>query len=159
MSDFDGIQERQEGKSRMPLGMTILFIGLLVFGICYMYLYSPQTTGWTSADQYQRRIEALRTAAVAHEPAVAASGMPEPVAAQQGSAIYKAECAMCHGDKLEGGIGPSLTGPAFVHGGTMTDLVRTISNGTTNGMPAFEKQLGREKIEAVAHYIYASHGK
>jgi cytochrome c oxidase cbb3-type subunit III len=159
MSDFDGIQERQEGKSRMPLGMTILFIGLVVFGLCYLYLYSPQTTGWTSADQYQRRMEALNTAAITHESKEAASGMQESGTAEQGQAIYKAECVMCHGEKLEGGIGPALTGPKFIYGGTMADLVRTISNGTPKGMPAFEKQLGAEKVRAVAHYLYLGHNK
>ena len=54
MSEYDGIQERQEGKSKMPIGMTILFIGLLVFGLCYLYLIPPQTTWWTQSKQYQR---------------------------------------------------------------------------------------------------------
>jgi cytochrome c oxidase cbb3-type subunit 3 len=159
MSDFDGIQERQEGKSRMPLGMMILFLCLIVFGFCYLYLFSPQTTGWTSADQYQRRMEALKTAAITHESKEVALDKADSGTTEQGHAIYKAECSMCHGEKLEGGIGPALTGPKFIYGGTLADFVRTINNGTPKGMPAFEKQLGPEKVRAVAHYLYFAHNK
>ncbi len=159
MSEFDGIQERQEGKSRMPTGMTILFIGLIVFGLCYLYLYSPQTTGWNQTDQYQRRMDALKTAVVTHEVKEVESGMSEASRAEEGPAIYKSECAMCHGDNLQGGIGPALMGPTFIYGGTLADHIRVINNGTPKGMPAFEKQLGAEKVRAVAHYVYFQHNK
>jgi cytochrome c oxidase cbb3-type subunit III len=159
MSEFDGIQEKQEGKSRMPTGMTILFIGLIVFGLCYLYLYSPQTTGWNQTDQYQRRMDALKTAVVTHEGKEVESGMSEAGRAEEGPAIYKSECAMCHGDNLQGSIGPALMGPTFIYGGTLADHIRVISNGTPKGMPAFEKQLGAEKVRAVAHYVYFRHNK
>jgi cytochrome c oxidase cbb3-type subunit III len=159
MSEFDGIQERREGKSRMPTGMTILFIGLIVFGLCYLYFYSPQTTGWTQADQYKRKMDALNTAVVTPEAKEVASVIPEAGQAQEGSAIYKAECAMCHGENLKGSIGPALTGPKFIYGATLADHIRVISSGTPKGMPAFEKQLGAEKVRAVASYIYSEHNK
>ncbi|HUI45770.1 MAG TPA: c-type cytochrome [Nitrospirota bacterium] len=159
MSEFDGIQERQEGKSQMPAGMTILFIGLIVFGLCYMYFYSPQTTGWTQADQYKQKMDALKAAVVTPEAKEAESGMPEAELAQEGSEIYKAECVMCHGENLKGSIGPALTGPKFIYGATLADHIRVIGSGTPKGMPAFENQLGAEKVRAVANYIYSRHNK
>jgi hypothetical protein len=33
MGEFDGIRERKEGKSKMPLAMTILFLGLAIVGL------------------------------------------------------------------------------------------------------------------------------
>jgi mono/diheme cytochrome c family protein len=66
---------------------------------------------------------------------------------------------MCHGEKLEGGIGPSLTGPKFIYGNTLADHVRVIADGTPNGMPGFQKQLGSDKVRDVAHYIYFKHSK
>jgi cytochrome c oxidase cbb3-type subunit 3 len=159
MGEFDGIQERQEGKSKMPLGMTILFIGLTALGLIYAFLFSPQTTGWNQAEQYVRKLEAYKTAVITHETQEVESGASESGKAEGGEAIYKSDCAMCHGENLEGGIGPSLTGPKFVYGGTVADFVRVISNGTPNGMPAFGKQLGQEKVRAVAHYVYFRHTK
>jgi cytochrome c oxidase cbb3-type subunit 3 len=159
MGEYDGIQEREAGKSRMPLGMAVLFIGLILFGIVYIYLFMPSTTGWTQAGQYQRRIEARKAAVITHEVQEVAAGAAEGTKADQGPAIYKADCAMCHGENLEGGIGPALTGPTFLYGGTLADHVRVISEGTPKGMPGFGKQLGPEKVRAVAHYILFKHTK
>jgi len=159
MSEFDGIQERQEGKSRMPAGMTILFIGLIVFGLCYLYFYSPQTTGWTQLSQYQRKMDAIKTAVITPEAKKGVSGTPVAGLAEEGLAIYKAECVMCHGENLQGGIGPALTGPKFIYGATLTDHIHVIGSGTPKGMPAFEKQLGTEKVRVVANFIYSQHNK
>lgn len=156
MGEFDGIHEREEGKKKMPLGMTVLFISLIIVGLLYLYLFSPLTTGWTQVDQYQQSIEANKTAVIIHEMKEVASGTVE-TEDKEGPAIYQANCAMCHGEKLEGGIGPVLTGPKFLYGSALADHIRIITNGTTNGMPGFKKQLGPEKIHAVAHYIHTHH--
>jgi len=159
MAHYDGIEERKEGQSKMPAGMTILFIGLVLFGLCYIYLFAPQTRGWTQAGQYAHRMETMKAAVATHETKEVESAMAESTAAEKGLAIFKAECAMCHGENLQGGIGPALTGPKFLYGSTLADHIRVISSGTPKGMPAFEKQLGTEKIRAVANYVYVRHSK
>lgn len=159
MGEFDGIEERKEGKTRMPLGMTVLFIGLTVSGLVYLYLFSPQTTGWTQQAQYEQRMERIKADVIRHETKEVESGASESRGAETGIAIYKADCAMCHGENLEGGIGPALTGPEFVYGSTLAELTRVISDGTPNGMPAFGKQLGQERVRAVVHYIHFRHTK
>jgi len=156
MGEFDGIQERDEGKKRMPLGMTILFISLIMIGLVYLYLFNPMTTGWKQVDQYQRSMEAHKSAVITHEVVEVASGKAE-TEEKEGPAIYQANCAMCHGEKLEGGIGPVLAGPKFLYGNALADHIRVITDGTTNGMPGFKKQLGPQKIRAVAHYILTHH--
>lgn len=154
MSDYDGIKEREDGKKKMPIGMTVFFLGLVIFGFVYIYLYMPATTGWTQLGQYERKSAAIAAPAapVEQKPAVKAMTADEQRIAK-GKEIYAAECAMCHGEKLEGALGPALTGPAFLYGGEVKDLIRTTSGGTQAGMPAFEKQLGPEKIRDVALYI------
>jgi cytochrome c oxidase cbb3-type subunit 3 len=156
MGEFDGIKEREEGKKKMPLAMALLFLGLVISGLVYLYLFSPQTTGWTQREQYQQRMDAFKKSVMTHEVKEVASGVSEGEA-DQGPEIYKADCAMCHGENLEGGIGPSLTGPKFVYGGALADHVRIITDGTPKGMPGFGKQLGPEKVRAVAHYIHFRH--
>jgi cytochrome c oxidase cbb3-type subunit III len=158
MGEYDGIEERKEGKSRMPLGMTILFIGLAVSGLYYVYLFLPQSSGWTQSKQYQQSMEVLKQTSATHESKEVASGGPVDVN-NEGLAIYKTNCAMCHGENLEGGIGPALTGPKFIYGGTLADHMRVIHDGTPNGMPAFGKQLGPEKVRDVAHYVAFRHTK
>ncbi len=158
MGEYDGIREREEGGKKMPLGMAVLFLSLLVFGLVYLYLFSPLTTGWRQVDQYEQRMEAHKAAVITHEVKEVASGLSE-AKADKGPAIYASECAMCHGENLKGNIGPSLTGPKFIYGKTLADHIRVIAEGTPNGMPGFQKQLGTEKVRAVAHYIYFKHNK
>lgn len=156
MGEYDGIREREEGKKRMPFGMTVLFLSLLVFGLVYLYLFSPQTTGWKQVEQYDRRVEAHKAAVITHEVMEVATG-GEKTREERGPAIYASDCAMCHGEKFEGSIGPSLRGPKFIYGNTLADHIRVIANGTPNGMPGFQKQLGTDKVRAVAHYIHTHH--
>ena len=158
MGEYDGIREREEGKKKMPLGMVVLFLSLLVSGLVYLYLFSPLTTGWKQVEQYEKSMEAHKTAVITHEVKEVASGISE-TKEDKGPAIYASDCAMCHGDKLEGSIGPSLKGPKFITGNTLADHIRVIAEGTPNGMPGFQKQLGTEKVRAVAHYIYFRHSK
>jgi cytochrome c oxidase cbb3-type subunit 3 len=156
MGEHDGIREREEGKKKMPFGMAVLFLSLIAFGLVYLYLFSPSTTGWKQAAQYERRMEAHKAAVITHEVKEVASGMSE-TKDEKGATIYASDCAMCHGEKFEGGIGPSLAGPKFLYGNTLADHIRVIADGTPNGMPGFQKQLGPEKIRAVAHYVHFHH--
>jgi mono/diheme cytochrome c family protein len=155
MADFDGIKEAEKGKKRMPLGMTALFLGLFVFGLAYLYLFMPATTGWTQRKQYERAAQPSEPATAAALPA-AKTGDEARIAL--GKALYASECAMCHGEKLEGsGAAPGLRGPKFIYGSALEDHIKVITKGTPNNMPAFEKQLGAEKIRNVALFIQSRH--
>ena len=161
MSEYDGIEEREEGKSKIPFGMTILFAGLIIFGLCYMYLFSPQTTGWSQQIQYKAHIEGLRQTVTTPEMKEMAPGVSEKETATLalGPALYKENCAMCHGENLEGGVGPALAGPKFIYGKTLADHIRVITAGTPKGMPSFSSQLSPEKILAVANYVFSRQTK
>jgi len=159
MDEFDGIREREEGKKKMPLGMLVLFLGLILCGLVYLYSFSPQTSGWTQTGQYEAQVKA-REAALAGKTGAEVHVETEHeqmAAAEKGKEIYLAECAGCHGEKLEGGIGPSLKGPKFKYGPTLEDHARIIAKGTGEGMPGFEQALGKEKVRSVAAYIHTTH--
>lgn len=155
MDKFNGIQEQKKGRKK-PLGMVVLFISLIIIGLIYIFLFSPKTTGWNQAYQEERRTEAQKSTVITHEAAEVASGKVE-TKVMDGPGIYQANCAICHGEKLEGGIGPKLTGPNYLYGNALADNIRVITDGTTNGMPGFRKQLGPEMIHAVARYIQSYH--
>ena len=60
-----------------------------------------------------------------------ADGVYSAEQAQRGAALYKAQCAACHGEKLEGVIGPMLTGEGFVAawgGRSLAELADKIQN-------------------------------
>lgn len=162
MAEFDGIREREEGKKRMPVGMIVLFIGLIVFGLVYLYRFTPQTTGWNQERKYEENLKEHAAVKERYEKTHEAAETAEHEAAEAkliGPPVYRENCAVCHGETLEGGIGPALVGPKFRYGNKLEDHARIVSNGTPNGMPAFGKQLGREKIHAVAQYLFEQQKK
>jgi len=67
--------------------------------------------------------------------------------------IYQSMCISCHGDQLQGKIGPEL---AHI-GSSMTkeQLFKTISEGK-RGMPAFEKRLSEDELITITTWL-ASH--
>ncbi|MFC5427292.1 c-type cytochrome [Paraburkholderia denitrificans] len=68
----------------------------------------------------------------------ASAGVPsfdkEQVA--HGQALYTSSCAKCHGDKLEGNVGPALSGPAFAPAEHSHITVSGIFQYMSNNMPA-----------------------
>jgi cytochrome c oxidase cbb3-type subunit 2 len=91
----------------------------------------------------------------------------DPKATTLGKEIFDQNCAMCHGTKGEGGIGPSLIDDMFLY--TKGDLAdddyyEIIHNGTEQGkieegrtmkggMPPYGGQLDKNKIWQVISYI------
>jgi hypothetical protein len=49
--------EARETAHRLPVGWLLLFFGLIAWGAAYLWLYSPATTGWTQAGEYQKAAE------------------------------------------------------------------------------------------------------
>jgi hypothetical protein len=60
MSEIPDTAEAMENKEtahRLPVGWLIVFFGLIAWGAVYLWLYSPATSGWSQAGEYQRAAE------------------------------------------------------------------------------------------------------
>ncbi|MEW6714212.1 MAG: cbb3-type cytochrome c oxidase subunit II [Nitrospirota bacterium] len=93
------------------------------------------------------------------------AGNPEAIAFGKG--LYDENCAMCHGEKGEGDIGPSLIDNIFLYEeGDLADddYFEIINNGTSEGMveegrtakggmPSFSGQMQKDDIWSVISYI------
>lgn len=177
--DFDGIVENRDNNP--PAYFTVLFYGLIVWGVafCAFYLLS----GWSSEAEFQEKMKsheaqyqsaaaapATRAADAARpaepppappkapEPAAIAApaAVPAPAAAPDAKALFAGKCAGCHGAGGKGGFGPDLTASVdkYEYGKTRQALFMSIGQGRGNGkMPAFEGQLKREEIYALADYV------
>ena len=75
--------------------------------------------------------------------------------------LYQANCASCHGVKMEGGIGPTLGKHTWLHGEpTKANLIKVIGKGVPDkGMPAWSPALSAPQIALLANYIAAGAGK
>jgi mono/diheme cytochrome c family protein len=65
----------------------------------------------------------------------AADGVYTDAQAARGEAAYKAECAICHGSTLEGGLGPPLAGASFLGAWDKRPLVEAVDK-IQHTMPA-----------------------
>lgn len=73
----------------------------------------------------------------------------EPAAMQAGAQLFAQNCAACHGNHGEGGIGPELEPESYQD----ADLFGLIYNGVpANGMPAFAA-LGNSKVWQLVNYV------
>jgi mono/diheme cytochrome c family protein len=66
----------------------------------------------------------------------------------EGSALYTANCAACHGVSGEGGIGPALAGTALT-----SDEIASIVRTGSEDMHSLTSSLSPEEVETVAEYI------
>jgi mono/diheme cytochrome c family protein len=98
-------------------------------------------------------------AAVAAAP-FAADGIYTKEQAERGRATYDIECASCHGDRLEGGESPPLTGERFLASWgrpnlTLDDLYYTIRKTMPKEGPG---TLTRQEYTDVVAYLLQQNG-
>lgn len=150
----DGISENRERKP--PVYFTVLFYGLIVWGVIFMAYYL--LSGWSSETEFQQKMTAHQ-AQTATPPAVKTTPSPAalnpaptataaPVADTRG--LYAEHCAPCHGAEAKGAYGPDLTkskkrDPAV--------LRQEIAAGIGNKMPAFASKLSAAEIDALVSYL------
>jgi glucose/arabinose dehydrogenase len=87
--------------------------------------------------------------------AVSASAIvPAPSVGREASGLYAQLCSGCHGEKLEGGKGPSLLRGPYVHGSDDASLVRSILQGYPQAeMPAFGATVSPAEARALVTFI------
>lgn len=62
------------------------------------------------------------------------------------------KCVTCHGEKGEGGIGPSFKAGLSM-GRSVEDIATRIGAGSGQ-MPSFKEKLSQEQIQELAKYVY-----
>jgi cytochrome c551 len=65
-------------------------------------------------------------------------------------AIYKQNCISCHGNNLEGGVGPSLQKVGGKYG---KDQIATILSNGRGAMPSYKGKLSDNEIGALATWL------
>jgi mono/diheme cytochrome c family protein len=68
-----------------------------------------------------------------------------------GATIFAANCATCHGNAGQGGVGPVLAGKVVTDFPDEADQIKVVTNGR-GGMPAFGGDLTDEQIAQVVEY-------
>jgi cytochrome c oxidase cbb3-type subunit III len=161
--EYDGIVEE---NNPMPAWWTWLFISCVGFALIY-FLHYFSGSGPTLLQEYntdlaeheeQVKKNAPAEAPVSEESLMALVGDEKSLA--DGSGLYQAKCAMCHGEKLQGIIGPNLTDNYWINGnGTAVAALEVIKKGSAaKGMPPWNGLLKPNEMKSVVAYIFSKAG-
>lgn len=71
----------------------------------------------------------------------------------KGKQLFQENCAVCHGRKAQGEIGPNLTDNYWIYGGTKQKIAASILHGTENGMPNHKYSLKPEEVSQLVAYL------
>jgi cytochrome c oxidase cbb3-type subunit 3 len=82
---------------------------------------------------------------------------PDGAAAARGAAVYREQCALCHGptgagDRTVGA--PSLTDDLWLYGGSRAEIRRQVEIGRAGVMPSWEGRFDDGTLRALAYYVH-----
>jgi cytochrome c oxidase cbb3-type subunit 3 len=161
--NYDGVMELD---NNLPPWWKGVFYIAIAFAPIYLYFNHFSDYGSSSAEAYDQEIvyaqEQVKAYLATQKNAVDESNVTvlvEADAISNGKTIFDAKRSVCHGKLGEGGIGPNLTDPYWIHGGSIADLFRTIKNGVPEkGMISWKSELRPRDMQEVASYIKSLDG-
>ncbi len=156
---YDGIQEYNK---RLPNWWLLTFYGSIVFAIGYWIYYAQSGIPLEDGVRVERAVARIEAAKLAGNEAVDDASLwtmsRNAVFVDAGRETYKATCASCHGEKLAGGIGPSLLDDVWIHGGSPMAVHVAVNDGIlVKGMPAWGPVLGSRKVSEVVAFVMSHH--
>lgn len=160
--NYDGIRELD---NQLPPWWVNMFILTILYAVVYMFYYHWGGNGPSQKDEYDTEMAAAKK-----QMAAALAGKANSVdestvtaltgdAVNEGELIFKSNCAACHGQKGEGGVGPNFADEYWIHGGGIKNVFKTIKYGVPEkGMISWQAQLKPADMQKVASYILTLKG-
>ncbi len=161
--DYDGIRELDNS---LPPWWVAMFYMTIAFAVVYLGYFHFSGAGMSSAEEYEMEMERAEKAVAAYLATQAnlidetnVTLLTDEAAIASGQTIFNNNCAACHGMLGEGGVGPNLTDPYWIHGGDIKDVFKTVKYGVPEkGMIAWKAQLSAADMHKVSSYIMTLHG-
>jgi cytochrome c oxidase cbb3-type subunit 3 len=163
--NYDGILEYD---NPMPGWWLWIFWLTVVFGVVYVlgiHVFGFVNTYQDDLDQSLAELQQVRDEYTAThgtfeaDAVVLQSYADEPSHVEAGSTIFTTNCSMCHGDKGQGLIGPNLTDEYWIHGGGLTDIFTTVTQGVIEkGMTPWDGILTAEQRAQVTAFVASIQG-
>jgi len=161
--EYDGIRELD---NNLPPWWVWMFYATIVYAFVYLIYYHVLPYGQSQEEEY---IAELKQADMEKEAYLATAKnlidensvvyLEDAADLAAGKKIYLANCQACHAADGGGGVGPNITDEFWIHGGSMSDIFRTIKYGVpTKGMIAWESQLNPTQMAQVSSFISSLSG-
>lgn len=155
---FDGIQEFDKS---LPNWWLFTLYATIVFSIAYWVYYQKAGIGLDQEEELEAAMaeiaenvaKAKAEAGVIDDETLAMMAKDEGIVSA-GELIYTQNCAACHGQNLEGGIGLALDDAEWKHGSNPLAIKEIVADGVgTAGMPPWGPVLGDEKVNQVVAFL------
>lgn len=165
--EFDGITELDNPT---PAWFMILFYGTIFIAVAYMFNYHVTGWGQSQEQEYAAELQQAEDDRIVMLQKPGAGGAnkinennvelsTDKAVLQAGGLLFKNVCTPCHGEHAEGAVGPNLTDPYWLHGGTVKHIFKTIKYGVPEkGMIAWEKSMSAKQISDITNYVLSLNG-
>lgn len=161
--EYDGIREYD---NPMPRWWLYLFYVSIAFSVLYWLNLPGIGTGKGRIAQYEQEMAEARERYGDPGAQLAQLGeadvqavLSDPQRLEAGKKTYMTNCMPCHKADGGGSIGPNLVDDYWIHGGTIDDRLKVVSNGVLEkGMPAWSTVLAPDQVAAVVAYVTTLHG-
>jgi cytochrome c oxidase cbb3-type subunit 3 len=160
--DYDGIQELDNS---LPPWWKYGFYLTIVVGVVYIYYYHMGGNGPSSYQEYVAEVEKGEADKAAY--LAKSSGnvdentvkMLDEAGIASGATIFQTACAACHAKDGGGGVGPNLTDEYWLHGGSLSDVFKSIKYGWPDkGMKSWKDDFSPKQIAELTSYIKSIKG-
>lgn len=159
---YDGIEEED---NPLPSWWLWSFLLTVIFAFLYYTHYEISKAGPSLQDEFTQAMDELeKHKASAPRPTETEESLLAAMGAESllslGQTTFDGKCAACHGNQLQGVIGPNLTDNYWLHGkGSRLDILTVVRTGIPEkGMPPWESMLSRDEQYGVVAYILSKHG-
>ena len=156
--EYDGIRELDNS---LPPWWKYGFYFTIVWAFVYLIYFHISGKGDLSIAEYnkelavaEKEMEEYRKSAANAVDENNVKLITDANQLNEGKEIFIANCAACHGQKGEGGVGPNFTDNYWLHGGSVNEIFKVIKYGVTDkGMKSWKEDLSPAQIALVASYI------
>ncbi|MDZ4822238.1 MAG: cbb3-type cytochrome c oxidase N-terminal domain-containing protein [Flavobacteriales bacterium] len=162
--NYDGIRELDNS---LPPWWKYGFYLTIVFAFVYIGYYHVFDSGPLMIEELQIEEEKAQAELTAHrakqgnlvdETTVMFLSSANDLGAGKNLFTEKT-CAACHGNQGQGGTGPNLTDDYWMHGGSMSDIFKSIKYGWPDkGMRSWQSEIRPKDMAQITSYIKSIYG-
>lgn len=161
--DYDGIKELDNA---LPPWWKYGFYITIFIAAIYILKFEVWHTGMNPTEEYNAEMIAGKAQVDAH---LAASkenvdensvvALTDAAAISAGKELFGKSCVACHLAGGGGSVGPNLTDEYWIHGGSITDIFKTLKYGWPDkGMQAWASTYSPVQLQQLASYVMSLKG-
>lgn len=161
--NFDGIEELDNPT---PPWWRLLFVLSVIFGIIYLWRYEIAAT---APGQIEELAIETEQANIAKQLYLSKSAnnidennvvyLQEQSDLDAGKAMFIQMCAACHLEDGGGSVGPNLTDPFWIHGGSIQDIFKTVKYGVPEkGMKSWKDDYSPKQLAQIVSFVKSLQG-